>query len=102
MTDPTEILALPDIAASNARHDREHGDFRDFNETRVPCAWNPARLSRRAKLTDKKIEQYQEQGYYSADFREARRQLWEKKAAKRIKRDGNFDIVDGRMIYRPD
>lgn len=97
------LIALPDVPASNDRHDREHGNPYEFNETRIRSGWNEHHMARRAKLTDKKIKHYQDLGYYSADFKEARRELWEKKAARRAaKRDGNFDLVEGRMIYRPD
>lgn len=56
----------------------------------------------RGPLTDRKIEQYAKQGYYSDAFREARRELWQRKAAKRAQRSGNFLLVDGRMIFSPE
>lgn len=48
-------------------------------------------------LTDKKIEKYMEQGWYSEDFRQARRERMNKKK----NRQGNFVERDGRMIYAP-
>ena len=92
----TEDLAIPNVAKANFEHDRAH-----------PTNWQPIRagfrsdvLIRRGKLTDQKIARYEKLGYYSADFRQARRELWNRRAAKR--RSGNFDLTDdGRMIYRP-
>lgn len=92
---------LPDVAGSNARHDREHGDYRDYNDTRIRSAWNEARLMRRRPLTDKQIRKYEALGYYSSEFRDARRALQDRKSASRARREGNFDLVDGRMIYNP-
>lgn len=99
-----ETFQPPDVAAANARHDAEHGDYRDFNETRVRSAWDESRIMRRKALTDRKIKQYEAQGYYSPAFRDARRELQDRKAARRearAMRDGNFDIIQGRMVYRP-
>lgn len=55
-------------------------------------------------LTDKQIERYRQQGYYSAEFRDARRELMHRKKARRdiaAQRSGNFVIIDGRTIYSP-
>ena len=43
-------------------------------------------------------------GYYSAGYREARRELQERRKAQadaRAKRSGNFVQEGGRLIYRP-
>lgn len=56
----------------------------------------------RGMLTDKQITKYIEQGYYSAEFKDARRQYMENKQKKReAKRAGNFMTSEGRMIYSP-
>ena len=48
-------------------------------------------------LTDRKIEKYAADGWYSEEFRKARRELRNKK-----KRVGNFlECQDGRFIYSP-
>lgn len=47
-------------------------------------------------LTDKDIEKYEAKGYYSFEFREARRAHWE-----RSKRTSNFISREGRLIYCP-
>lgn len=56
-------------------------------------------------LTDQKIAKYQKRGYYTAEFRAARKELMVKKAAKRKQwheRNDNFRIADdGRLIYSP-
>lgn len=51
-------------------------------------------------LTDKRIAHYEARGYYSAEFREARRQHMAKKS--KVRRAGNFmTLEDGRMVYSP-
>ena len=56
-------------------------------------------------LTDKRIEYYQERGYYSEEVREARRELRtmrQKRKEDRLNRHGNFlTLLDGRQIYSP-
>ena len=52
----------------------------------------------RGPLTDRKIAKYQKLGYYSAEFREARKEL----QARKRKRKGNFvESEDGRLVYSP-
>jgi|SRR6185369_4811558 len=46
-------------------------------------------------LTDRQIDKYAEAGWYSAEFKEARR------IKMNAKRKGNFIESDGRMIYSP-
>jgi hypothetical protein len=106
METPTTLFPMPDIAASNLRHDLAYGDPRDFNQQRIPSGWSEARLMRRKPLTDRKIAKYEALGYYSPEYRQARKDLIERKAdkreARRKAREGNFDIAgDGRLIYRP-
>lgn len=66
-------------------------------------AWNEGRLMRRRALTDRKIAKYESLGYYSAEYRQARRDLQaRKRAGAASRRSGNFDVADdGRLIYRP-
>jgi hypothetical protein len=90
-----------ELRAANERHDLEHGDLREFSSQRIRSSWSEGRLVGRGPLTDKKIAKYAKAGWFSADFKEARRSLMLKKHAQRKRREGNFDIVDGRMIYRP-
>lgn len=52
---------------------------------------------RRKVLTDKDIEKYEAKGYYSTEFREARRAHWER--IHKVK--SNFRLHEGRMIYCP-
>jgi len=90
-----------DITEANRRYDKQHGEPRLYQRNRVSSTWNESRLRLGSPLTDKRIAKYAREGWYSADFRLARRELWAKQAQKRAKREGNFDIVDGRLIYRP-
>lgn len=71
----------------------------DFNHHHIRSSWNPTRLLMRGPLTDKKIEKYAKRGWYSEEFREARRGLMQRKA---LKRDGAFFIrSDGSKVYSP-
>jgi len=68
----------------------------------IRTSWNPTRLLIRGKLTDKAIEKYRAKGWYSQEFKDARRELMLKKQSKRANRDGSYLIADdGRMIYSP-
>lgn len=52
----------------------------------------------KGQLTDKKIARYQRLGYYSAEFRAARKEYQDNKR----KRKGNFVQGEGgRLIYSP-
>lgn len=88
-----------ELAEANARCDAEMAEQGRRVTDRIKCAWKQPTSN--GPLTDRKIERYREQGYYSAEFREARRQHWESKAKKQRKRDGNFTIDGGRLIYTP-
>ena len=91
-----------DIRLANARHDREHGNPHQW--ARVRSGWNEGMLLRGAVLDDKAVAKYAAAGYYSAGYREARRELQERKKQQREKaaaRSGNFETVNGRLIYRP-
>ena len=90
-----------DVPAANRRHDAEHGDPFLYQAARVRPGWTDAMFLRGEKLTDRKISRYEERGFYSGEVRDARRELAKKRAAKRSERDGHFDVVGGRMIYRP-
>lgn len=61
--------------------------------------WRAHLLIIRGPLTNKKIEAYRQQGYYSPEFREARREYMKRK--QRL-RKGNFvEGEEGRLIYSP-
>ncbi len=72
-------------------------------QTPIRSTWNEARLLMRGRLTDKLISKYQRKGYYSHEFKEARRELMAKKKARRdAVRSGNFlTTSDGRLVYSP-
>lgn len=86
--------------AANRRHDAERHAV-----TMDPAATLRARAPRNLagrRLTDKRIAHYQNLGFYSDAFHQARRALMQKKAAQRQARDGNFILApDGRRIYSP-
>jgi len=67
----------------------------------VKSRWPKAQVG--LKLTDKRIEFYRKHGYYSAEIRQARRELWEMRERRRdAKRVGNFlQSESGSLIYSP-
>lgn len=73
----------------------------NMNKPAIKSSWNAEKLLMRGPLTDRKIEEYQQRGYYSPEYRQARRELMERKKASQEKRIGNFLMVDGRMVYSP-
>ena len=79
---------------------KKDDDFRAPNG-HIRSGWNTAALLRGKYLDDRAIAKYQRLGYYDPAFRAARKEMWERRAAKRTQRQGNFDIIDGRQIYRP-
>ena len=73
-----------------------------YSGGRIRPSWNEAQLMRKGKLTDKRIEYYRKRGYYSAEYRQARKKKQELKSfRKNMERQGNFIVDDGRMIYSP-
>lgn len=59
----------------------------------------------RERLSDRKIEQYRKRGFYSAEYRKARRELMNRNAFRdemnRITSGNFFEADDGRLIYSP-
>lgn len=93
------VTDLNHLSRANRRHDMEHGDPGDA--TKLKSTWNEAKLIRKGYLTDRKIRRYEKLGYYSDEYRKARRERMEKKK-KKTRREGNWEITDdGRMIYKP-
>lgn len=63
-------------------------------------SWSETKLVMRGLLTDRKIEQYAKRGWYSPEFRQARRERMQQR--KQVKRDGSWlTLEDGRAIYSP-
>src|SRR5688572_8010693 len=93
-----ELLPWSELSEANRRHDEEPHSVCFDKSARYPGTWRDH--SRGPLLTDKRIERYQKKGFYSAEFREARRAYQARKAAQ--KRVGNFiKAGDGRFIYCP-
>lgn len=79
-----------------------HGISMDLDAHYKTQHWPANRIG--GLLTDRKIEHYRRNGFYSEDFRGARRDIWAKRKKKRDAyetRDGNFIKTDGRLIYNP-
>lgn len=64
----------------------------------IKNGWNTTAMLIRGRLTDKKIEHYRKHGWYSQQFKDARRELMQK---KRSRRSGAFLEHEGRLIYSP-
>ncbi len=98
-------FSIPDVAESNLRYDRQNPNWRELACSTIRPGFREAMLLRRGPLTDKQISKYQAQGWYTAEFKEARRSLMDKKTAKTqaylAKREGNFTLTNGRLVYNP-
>ena len=68
---------------------------------RLRSGWPESGLLMLGPLTDKRIAEYQKRGFYSAEFREQRRELAARRSKKRERREGNWVERDGRMVYSP-
>lgn len=59
----------------------------------------------RGRLSDRKIEQYRKQGFYSSEYRQARKQRMKRKVFReemnRVSSGNFFEAEDGRLIYSP-
>ena len=96
LNDDDPFVPYDQLKAANERHDRELPYEKTLG--RVKASWNIAAIMGRGELTDRKIDKYIKAGFYSAEFREARRALMAKKA----KRQGNFiQTESGKLIYSP-
>lgn len=84
-----------ELRAANARHDAElvAMGIDPHCPARVRSAWNAAAMAKRGALTDAQIFKYEQAGYYSAEYKAARKALMDKK-------NPNFESRDGRLIYR--
>lgn len=75
-------------------------DFRALN-SHVKSGWRESALIMRGPLTDRKIEQYRKEGWYSENHRNNRREFQAKQRENAKFRDGNFLRDGDRMIYSP-
>lgn len=84
------------LAAANARHDGEAHMVSMGGNMGNP--WRSSKLMGAGELTDRKIEKYRELGFYSEEYRTARRERMKRKST----RVGNFiKSNDGKLIYCP-
>lgn len=86
------------LAIANRQHDDRLRAEGISIEGRIKASWNSPKLSLRGPLTDRKIKAYQKAGFYSAEYKEARKRIMDK---NRLRRTGNFIEVGGRLIYTP-
>ena len=73
----------------------------DIHPGRIRSGWNLSTILRGKRLTDARIAYYQRRGFYSDEFRAARREHQQRQQSQRSKRDGSFVIHEGRAIYSP-
>lgn len=71
--------------------------------SRIRSGWKPERFIVRKLLTDKQIEKYRRMGFYSAEFKQARKELQDMRKRRRDerRRDGNFVRDGDRLIFSP-
>lgn len=98
-----EQFITPETIEANKRWDAEIGQHTISMDPRVPLRARQFSNIVGAKLTDKKIEQYRQRGFYSQEFKEARKQHMARVSSKKPKRVGNFLLFsDGRQVYSPE
>jgi len=86
------------LRAANYAHDLALDRLHIDPHCHVRTGWSRAIGFSNGPLTDRKIEKYRTQGYYSQEFKEARKKL---QAMRRGKREGNFTRTVERLIYSP-
>lgn len=95
-----EDFITPEIIAANHRHDLERHQVSMDPKARIRSRSLTNVVGK--LLSDKKIAQYEAQGYYSEAFREARRKFWSIRNSKLPRREGNFLVhSDGRKVFSP-
>lgn len=55
----------------------------------------------RGPLTDRKIEQYRKMGFYSNEWRTARKEFWKNRETRKRVHSNFVQAEDGRLIYSP-
>lgn len=99
------IVDYETLRAANIAHDegmRRIG-LNPTQPSRIRTGWYGTPIRGRI-LTDKLIEKYRSLGYYSVEYREARKKLMQRKATTKAfnRASGNFfQGADGRLIYNP-
>lgn len=99
MPDFGTFMNPEEVAEANRRHDQTQHQQSMDPAVRLRSTWRETITC--GELTDRKIDTYIQQGFYSDEFRAKRREVAAKKAALRKKRQGNFEVRDGRLIYSP-
>lgn len=92
------LMDLAALRAANWEHDRKLEALHIDPYCHVRTGWSRAIGFSNGPLTDRKIEKYRKAGYYSQEFKEARKKL---QAMRRGKREGNFTRSGERLIYSP-
>lgn len=69
----------------------------------IRSAWKPQQLIRRGPLTDRKLAKYEKLGWFSPEFKKARKEAMDKKSFKKEmnRACGPFFEREGRLIYSP-
>lgn len=74
------------------------------NLGRIRPSWNTEAMLIKGTLTDRKIEDYRRRGFYTSEYRTARKKLMDQKTLRNNmnRASGNFfEAEDGRLIYNP-
>jgi len=67
-----EFITEAGIREANRRFDTQHPTYRN-DRTRISAGWQGHRALLGKPLTDRRIEEYERQGFYSESIREAQR-----------------------------
>lgn len=66
-----DIITDQDIIAANRQFDLQFPHFLRRG-SQIRSSWSEVRLSMGGRISDRKVEAYREQGFYSADLKMAR------------------------------
>ncbi len=85
------------LSKANLRHDEELARMGITAQAHVRSGRNRSLMIVRGPLTDRQIANYDRLGFYSPEFKAARKAL----QAKKTHPGSNFSERDGRLIYSP-
>lgn len=89
------------LAKANGACDAQLASYHLSTHDRLRSNWRSEPL-RSTLLTDKQIAHYEELGYYSAEYRAARREFMARYLVRaQRKREGNFRKEGERLIFSP-
>lgn len=98
MNNDDPFIDPEELRLANERCDAELRRLGFDVNTRIRPGFNPNLVLRNGPLTDRKIERYQKDGYYSEEYRAFRKEHMNRQKPRRI---GNYTKTGDRLIYSP-